>query len=91
VILRETVVKLEGGAEHTVTDDLIKIQEITVSEHSKIVTAAPNIVERNVDRALYQSENILPTLSSLHSVLAEFFTRCWNTATGHVKTMSPEV
>ncbi|KAJ9127509.1 hypothetical protein QFC24_000918 [Naganishia onofrii] len=50
---KETVVKLEGGAEHTVTDDLIKIQEITVSEHIREYT--PNVIEPSfgIGRILY--------------------------------------
>lgn len=34
---REATVKIEGGSEHVVTDDIIKIEEITVSEHSTSV------------------------------------------------------
>ncbi|KAJ9094413.1 hypothetical protein QFC21_005952 [Naganishia friedmannii] len=50
---KETTVKLEGGAEHTVTDDLIKIQEITVSEHIREYT--PNVIEPSfgIGRILY--------------------------------------
>jgi hypothetical protein len=47
---REATVKIEGGSEHVVTDDIIKIEEITVSEHSTSSDRCPTLVQ--ADRLL---------------------------------------
>ncbi|GHJ86788.1 hypothetical protein NliqN6_3190 [Naganishia liquefaciens] len=50
---KEASVKIEGGAEHIVTNDIIKIEEITVTEHIREYT--PNVIEPSfgIGRILY--------------------------------------
>ncbi|KAJ9112845.1 hypothetical protein QFC20_002173 [Naganishia adeliensis] len=50
---KEASVTIEGGAEHVVTADLVKIEEITVSEHIREYT--PNVIEPSfgIGRILY--------------------------------------
>ncbi|KAI5449091.1 Glycine--tRNA ligase 1, mitochondrial [Naganishia albida] len=50
---KEATVTVEGGAEFVVTEDLVKIEEITVSEHIREYT--PNVIEPSfgIGRILY--------------------------------------